>query len=131
MQPTEIPAADDTPRLLDVDALAAAVERFARERDWVQFHAPKNLVMALTGEVGELVEIFQWMDADTSRDAARDAATAQAVRDELADVTIYLVRLAAVLGVDLDAAVRAKLKLNARKYPVEKARGHNRKYDTL
>jgi NTP pyrophosphatase (non-canonical NTP hydrolase) len=131
MQPTEPHAASETPRLLDVDALAAAVERFAVERDWVQFHAPKNLVMALTGEVGELVEIFQWMNADASRDAARDAATAQAVRDELADVTIYLVRLAAVLGVDLDAAVRAKLELNARKYPVDKARGHNRKYDAL
>ncbi len=131
MDPTESTPEDRQARLLDVDALAAAIERFAVERDWVQFHAPKNLVMALTGELGELVEIFQWMSADESRDAARAPETAQAVRDELADVTIYLVRLAAVLGVDLDAAVRDKLALNARKYPVDKARGHNRKYDAL
>ncbi len=121
------PSPADPPRLLDVDALARAVDAFATERDWVQFHSPKNLSMALTGEVGELVEIFQWMSPEQSQAAARDPETAQAVRDELADVLIYLVRLADVLGVDLDAAVRDKLRANARRYPADQVRGSNRK----
>ncbi|HID9720689.1 nucleotide pyrophosphohydrolase [Pseudomonas aeruginosa] len=115
--------------LVDVGQLAAALERFAAERNWAQFHSPKNLVMALTGEVGELSEIFQWMDEEQSKDAARHPDTAQAVQDELADVLMYLVRLASVLGVDLDAAARQKLEQNNRKYPVEKARNSSKKYD--
>ncbi|MBO2834011.1 nucleotide pyrophosphohydrolase [Pseudomonas aeruginosa] len=115
--------------LVDVGQLAAALERFAAERNWAQFHSPKNLVMALTGEVGELSEIFQWMDEEQSKDAARHPDTAQAVQDELADVLMYLVRLASVLGVDLDVAARQKLEQNNRKYPVEKARNSSKKYD--
>lgn len=115
--------------LVDVGQLAAALERFAAERNWAQFHSPKNLAMALTGEVGELSEIFQWMDEEQSKDAARHPDTAQAVQDELADVLMYLVRLASVLGVDLDAAARQKLEQNNRKYPVEKARNSSKKYD--
>ena len=115
--------------LVDVGQLAAALERFAAERNWAQFHSPKNLVMALTGEVGELSEIFQWMDEEQPKDAARHPDTAQAVQDELADVLMYLVRLASVLGVDLDAAARQKLEQNNRKYPVEKARNSSKKYD--
>ncbi|HCL2724865.1 TPA: nucleotide pyrophosphohydrolase [Pseudomonas aeruginosa EF8E] len=115
--------------LVEVGQLAAALERFAAERNWAQFHSPKNLVMALTGEVGELSEIFQWMDEEQSKDAARHPDTAQAVQDELADVLMYLVRLASVLGVDLDAAARQKLEQNNRKYPVEKARNSSKKYD--
>ncbi|MBI8966165.1 nucleotide pyrophosphohydrolase [Pseudomonas aeruginosa] len=115
--------------LVDVRQLAAALERFAAERNWAQFHSPKNLVMALTGEVGELSEIFQWMDEEQSKDAVRHPDTAQAVQDELADVLMYLVRLASVLGVDLDAAARQKLEQNNRKYPVEKARNSSKKYD--
>ena len=118
---------DTPPTLIDVTRLTEAVRAFAAERDWTQFHSPKNLAMALTGEVGELVEIFQWMTEDESRRAGDDPATAAHVRQELADVLIYLVRLADVLGVDLDAAVRDKLADNARRYPVEAARGHNRK----
>ncbi|MBL8341019.1 MAG: nucleotide pyrophosphohydrolase [Rubrivivax sp.] len=111
------------PLLVDVASLQQAVARFAQERDWEQFHSPKNLAMALTGEVGELVELFQWLSEDASREVARDPATTRRVRDELADVLIYLVRLAAVLGVDLDEAVRSKLATNAVKYPVERSRG--------
>ena len=111
-------------RLLDVAALEAALQRFADERDWNRFHSPKNLAMALTGEVGELVEIFQWLTEQQSKEVARDPATARAVRDELADVMIYLVRLSSVLGVDLDAAVAQKLAANARKYPApDRSRG--------
>lgn len=103
--------------LVDVSALESALQAFADARDWNRFHSPKNLAMALTGEVGELVEIFQWLTEAQSAEVARDPTTAQAVRDELADVLIYLVRLASVLGVDLDAAVREKLEANARRYP--------------
>lgn len=103
--------------LLDVQPLTDALRRFAAERDWLPFHSPKNLAMALTGEVGELVEIFQWMTESASLDAGRDPATATAVRHELADVLLYLVRLADVLGVDLNQAVADKLALNALKYP--------------
>lgn len=132
-QPEKIPGYRRDKRiassLVDVGQLAAALERFAAERNWAQFHSPKNLVMALTGEVGELSEIFQWMDEEQSKDAARHPDTAQAVQDELADVLMYLVRLASVLGVDLDAAARQKLEQNNRKYPVEKARNSSKKYD--
>ena len=117
--------------LVDVKGLAAALEAFATERDWAQFHSPKNLVMALTGEVGELSEVFQWMTEETSKSAATDPLTAQQVRDELADVLLYVVRLSSVLGVDLDAAVRAKLVTNRLKYPIEKARGSSKKYNDI
>ena len=117
--------------LVDVSRLQEAVARFARERHWEPFHSPKNLVMALTGEVGELVELFQWLDEDASRRVAREPATARAVRDEIADVLLYLVRLAAVLEVDLDEAVRCKLATNERRYPVDRARGNAKKYSDL
>jgi dCTP diphosphatase len=117
--------------LVDVSRLQEAVARFAREREWEPFHSPKNLSMALAGEVGELLELFQWLSEEASRQVARDPATARRVRDEIADVLVYLVRLAAVLEVDLDEAVRSKLASNARKYPVELARGNARKYSEL
>ncbi|TFZ00670.1 nucleotide pyrophosphohydrolase [Ramlibacter henchirensis] len=115
--------------LIQAQALAEELRRFAKERDWDQFHSPKNLILALVGEVGELAEIFQWMREDESARAASDPRTSTAVREELADVTLYLVRLADVLGVDLDDAVRRKLKANAEKYPVETARGSSKKYN--
>ena len=105
-------------KLVDVTQLEAALQRFADERDWNQYHSPKNLAMALTGEVGELVEIFQWLTEDQSKLVASDPRTKGAVRDELADVLLYLVRLSSVLGVDLNAAVSDKLSANAKKYPV-------------
>ena len=106
-----------TSPLLDVNALEAALQRFADARDWNGFHTPRNLVLALTGEVGELAELFQWLTDEQAARIAQDPATARAVRDELADVLMYLVRLSTVLGVDLDAAVRDKIAANAVKYP--------------
>jgi NTP pyrophosphatase (non-canonical NTP hydrolase) len=126
-QPSQAAAATPS-RLVDVEPLQRAVARFARERDWEPFHSPKNLAMALTGEVGELVELFQWLSEEASRQVGHEPATARPVRDELADVLIYLVRLAAVLEVDLDEAVRTKLAANALKYPAERARGNATKY---
>lgn len=118
-------------RLVNVENLSASLQRFADDRDWQQFHSPKNLLMALTGEVGELCEIFQWMSEDDSVGAAKRPETAQAVKDELADVLLYLVRLASVLGVDLNEAATKKLALNGQKYPIDKAKSTSKKYDQL
>ena len=115
---------DSQPSLAE---LAARLAEFARERDWDQFHAPKNLAMALAGEVGELLEHFQWLSEQQS--ANLPAETKEAVALELADVLLYLVRLADKLEVDLGAAALKKIELNARKYPVEAFRGSSRKYD--
>ena len=104
------------------DTLQSAVATFVADRDWDQFHTPKNLAMALAGEVGELVEIFQWLSAEESA-AVMSSPRAQDVRDGLADVLIYLVRLADVLDVDLIGAGFEKLQKNALKYPVEEVKG--------
>ena len=99
---------------------------FSAARDWDQFHSPKNLAMALSVEVAELVEHFQWLTEDQS--AALSTDRLAAVAHEIADVQIFLIRLADTLGVDLDEAVAAKIALNEQKYPVEKARGNALKY---
>lgn len=117
-----------TARLIDAAGLAAALKTFADEREWGQFHSPKNLAMALTGEVGELVEHFQWMTEAESKAVSRDPAKAQAVGEEIADVLFYLIRLADILQIDLEASARAKLEVNAAKYPIATARGNSRKY---
>jgi dCTP diphosphatase len=91
---------------------------FAAERDWESFHSPKNLVMALSGEVGELTELFQWLTPEESARVMDDGASAARLRDEIADVLAYLLRLADVLGVDLEEALTAKIIKNAAKYPV-------------
>lgn len=124
-------AVDSPAPLLDISRLADALQRFADDRDWQQFHSPKNLLLALTGETGELCEIFQWMSEADAKEAAKRPETAQAVRDELADVLMYLVRLSSVLGVDLNDAVTSKLALNGQKYPVDKAKSTSKKYDQL
>ncbi len=107
----------NVPSLIDVSALEAALQKFADDRDWQQYHSPKNLAMALTGEVGELVEVFQWLTEEQSKTVATDPKTARPVRDEIADVALFLVRLSSVLGVDLNEAVAHKLAWNAQKYP--------------
>lgn len=117
--------------IIDVTRLEQALAQFARDRDWDQFHSPKNLVMALTGEVGELNELFQWLPEAAAWDVARSPETAQAVRDELADVLMYLVRLASVLKVDLNQAVTDKLAKNAEKYPADLVRGSSKKPSPL
>ena len=106
----------------DVDALTRRLRAFAVERDWDQFHTPKNLAMALSVEAAELLELFQWLTPEQSRQVGNDLPH-NAVADELADVMIYLVRLADVLGIDLDAAVETKLAKNAAKYPADVVRG--------
>ncbi|HEX2541232.1 MAG TPA: nucleotide pyrophosphohydrolase [Caldimonas sp.] len=109
------------PRLIDASNLEAELAEFAAEREWQRFHSPKNLAMALTAEVGELVEHFQWITEEESRRILADSQTAEGVKDELADVLLYLVRLASVLGVDLDEVARAKLIKNSARYPARRA----------
>lgn len=94
----------------------AQLREFAGERDWQQFHTPKNLAMALSVEASELLEIFQWLTPDESRQVM-EGQNADAVRDEVADVMIYLLRLADVLGVELEEVVAAKIGRNAIRFP--------------
>jgi len=110
----------------DLDTLKLRLREFADSRDWNQFHSPKNLCMALGIEVAEISEHFQWLTEEQSRNLPQDKL--DEVAAELADTLLYLVRLADKLGVDLAAAAAAKLEVNARKYPVEMARGNARKY---
>jgi dCTP diphosphatase len=104
---------------------------FAAEREWEQFHSPKNLVMALSVEAAELTEIFQWLTPAQSAAVMSDPKTAGAVADELADVFAYLLSLADVLAVDLPGALAAKMVRNAAKYPVSRARGTAAKYTEI
>jgi len=99
------------------------VRRFVDERDWQQFHSPKNLSMSLAIEAAELMEHFQWIDAAESRRIGDDAEKLVAVRDEVADVLCYLLALANELDLDLSAALREKMIKNAAKYPAEQSRG--------
>jgi len=113
----------------ELNDLRDALRVFAAERDWDQFHSPKNLASALTVEAAELLERFQWLTEEQSKNlSSQDKAK---VADELADVLIYLVRLADKLDVELLAAARDKIEHNAEKYPIEKARGNAKKYTDL
>ena len=113
----------------ELEGLREELREFADARDWEQFHSPKNLAMAIAGEAGELVEIFQWLTEEQSRNL--DPAAQARASEEIADVLLYLVRLGDRLGVDPVAAARRKLAENAQKYPADKARGNARKYTEL
>jgi dCTP diphosphatase len=110
-------------------SLSARLATFAAERDWDQFHNPKNLAMAVAGEVGELVEHFQWLTFEEA--AELPATTREEVALEAADVLLFLLRLCDRLDIDLGAAAERKLAINAARYPVPKARGRATKYDKL
>ena len=108
-----------------LEQLSQRLLRFARERDWEQFHSPKNLAMALAGEAGELLEHFQWLTEAQSKDLAADKRAA--VSMEMADILIYLLRLSERLDVDLLAAAERKIQLNEIRYPADKVRGDARR----
>jgi len=114
---------------VSIQEIIEALRLFAAERDWDQFHSPKNLSIALSVEAGELLEHFQWMTEEESRSLS--AKELQEVSDEMADVFLFLVRLADKLDVDLLTASRLKMELNAKKYPIEKCRGKSTKYTKL
>ena len=122
------PMTDTTTTLAD---LKARVLAFARERDWEQFHAPKNLSMALAAEAGELMEHFLWTTPGESQAVAREPAKRRKIEDELADVVIYALEFANVAGMDVAAAIERKMAENAKKYPIEKSRGRSDKYTEL
>jgi dCTP diphosphatase len=109
-----------------IEELQRRVREFADEREWDQFHSPKNLAMALSVEAAELVEEFQWLTEEQSRNL--DPERRERVRLEAADVFIYLLRIADKLGVDLAQAVADKMIVNERKYPADRVRGDSRKY---
>jgi dCTP diphosphatase len=111
--------------------LKSRVLAFVQERDWVQFHSPKNLSMALAAEAGELMEHFLWSESTASHSRAAEPARRKEIADELADVVIYALEFANVTGIDVAAAIESKLEANARKYPVAKARGRSEKYTEL
>lgn len=109
-----------------LERLAVRIAEFAAERDWDQFHSPKNLSMALSVEAAELLEHFQWLTEEQSRNLTPERNAE--VEAELADILIYLVRIADRLDIDLVPAAERKLEANARKYPVAKAKGNAKKY---
>ena len=100
----------------DIQRLAAEIKKFADARDWEQFHTPKNLSMAVAGEAGELVAEFQWLTADQSMRSNMSDEKLRDVELEIADVAIYLIRLADVLGVDISEVVRKKLAINESRF---------------
>ncbi len=122
--PTE--SSPHPPTINSLADLTTAVNRFSEQRDWDQFHNPKNLSMALIVEAAELVEHFQWLTHQES--STLDTETHEAVAMEMADVLIYLVRMAAQLDIDLLETAQKKIILNGKKYPVEQAKGTPDKY---
>ena len=116
-------------QVMDLEKIKEFQREFAKERDWEQFHTPKNLSMALSVEASELLEIFQWLTAEQSSEL-KDSDK-EKVSEELADITYYLLRIADITGIDLEDAVWKKMKKNADKYPVEKAKGNAKKYTEL
>lgn len=113
----------------DIDSLTAEIRAFRDARDWIQFHAPKDLAVAISVEAGELLQHFVWQTAEQSEQRARERR--EEIANEIADVAILLFELADNLGINLSEAMRAKLARNELRYPVQKARGSNRKYDEL
>lgn len=113
----------------DLESLRVRLAAFAAVRQWEPFHSPKNLAMALAGETGELLELFQWLTEEQSRQL--EPARRDAVAMELADIQIYLIRLADQLGVDLLQQVERKIALNETRYPVERCFGNTLKYNEL
>jgi len=112
--------------MTEIEKLKDDIRSFAEERDWDQFHSPKNLSMALAVEASEIMEIFQWLTEEQSRNLSDDKLLE--LSDELADVAIYLIRLADKLGIDLLSAAEAKIARNKEKYPADKVRGSAKKY---
>jgi dCTP diphosphatase len=114
-----------------VAELKARLAAFVHERDWEQFHSPKNLSMALSAETGELMEHFLWATPEQSQGIANEPSKRAKIADELADVVIYALEFANITGLDVAAAIEAKMAANAKKYPVEKAKGRSEKYTEL
>ncbi|OGW33251.1 MAG: nucleotide pyrophosphohydrolase [Nitrospirae bacterium GWC2_42_7] len=114
---------------MNLDEIRKKLATFAQARNWDQFHSPKNLSMALATEAAELLEIFQWLTDEQSRKVVRNKKEMAQIRQEIADVMIYLVRLADKLNIDIGKAVLEKIELNEKKYPVELSKNNATKYN--
>lgn len=114
-------------KIMDISEIQNKLKKFAIERDWEQFHTPKNLAMALSVEASELVEIFQWLNAEESN--SPDQRQIEEINSEVADIAMYLLRFCSVLGIDLEKAIESKLESNEEKYPVNLSKGNAQKYN--
>ncbi len=112
-----------------MENLVKELREFAKERDWDQYHSPKNLAIALSVEVAEILEHFQWLTQEETKNL--DTKLLSEINEEIGDVMLYLVRLADKLGIDPVAAAKAKIRKNAQKYPVDKVKGKHTKYNKL
>ena len=115
----------------NLNKLLKLQRKFVKDREWDVFHTPKHLSMALAGEAGELVEIFQWLTPEESFEVMKSPKTCQEIQHELADILYYTLRMADRLDVDLEKALIEKLKQNAKRYPVKLAKGNAKKYTEL
>ena len=115
---------------MNIIEIQARLEKFAKDRNWDQFHTPKNLTMALSVEVAELVEIFQWSNSG-GLDEIKDPETRKKIEEEIADIFIYLLKISSKLNCDLDEIIQSKINKNEKKYPIEKSFGDSKKYDDL
>lgn len=116
-------------KTINFEKLEEVIFKFSGDREWDQFHSIKNLAMALSVESSELVEIFQWMKEEDSNRITQDAVKFPKVKDEIADIFIYLIRLSSKLNINLEEAVIEKMKKNIEKYPVDQFIGSSRKYN--
>lgn len=114
-----------------VNHLKDRVREFISDRDWGQFHDPKNVSMALASEVGELLDLFRWVKSEDSFQVLEDDETRDAVRMEIADIAMFLVDFASICNIDLTTAIDEKMQINALRYPVEQAKGIAMKYTEL
>ncbi len=112
-----------------LDDLINKLRVFSNERDWDQFHSPKNLIMALTSEVGELSDIFQWLSEEQSKIENIDSKSLEKTKEEIADVFLYILRIADKLNIDLEREAVKKIRINAEKYPIELSKGNSVKYN--
>jgi NTP pyrophosphatase (non-canonical NTP hydrolase) len=119
---------DVTSRVADLKLM---VQNFSEERDWDQFHNPKDLAIGIVTEASELLEIFRFKNEAEVALVLKDASSAKKIRDELADVLYFALRLAQKYDIDLSKALEEKININRRRYPVEKAKGSNKKYSEL
>ena len=115
---------------MNIDEIQKRLDKFAKDRDWEQFHNPKNLAMALSVEVAELVEIFQWSNSG-GLDEIKDEKIRKKIEEEIADIFIYLIKISGKLNLDLMKIIYEKIEKNEQKYPVGKSRGSSKKYSDL
>lgn len=114
---------------MNLKKIQVILENFSNERDWNQFHSPKNLSMALNVEASELLEIFQWLTEEESYNLSESKRVQ--TKNEIADIAIYLIKICTKFNIDLEEAILEKIELNKKKYPVDQFKGSSKKYDEL